>query len=70
MFVSTATGSMTVPASPLLLGDTSDPILARNPPGSCDDSCPVAPCVPHDGHVALIIQLHELAPIVTNFLLS
>ena len=71
MLVSTAIGSLMVPVSPLLLADTYDPIVPRRTPGSCDDSCPTATLRVHgDGHLALIIQPHELAPIFTDLLLS
>jgi hypothetical protein len=60
-----------VTASLLLPADICDPIVPRSRPGSCNDSCPMAPLRVHDdGHVALIVQPYELAPIVTDFLLS
>ncbi len=71
MLVSTAAGSLMVPVSRLLLADTYDATLPRPTPGSCDGPCLTAIRRVHDdGHLELIIQPHELAPIFTDFLLS
>jgi len=71
VLVSTAAGSLMVPVNPLLLADTYDPNVPRSTPGSCVDSCATAIRRVHDdGHLELIIQPHELAPILTDFLLS
>ena len=67
----TATGSLVVRACPLILTGTDDPIvplvtarrLARMLPNTTRH-------VYHEAHLGLSVQAHELAPVVTDFLLS